>query len=80
MPEVMQACVLPVVDEIKGQKPIAFVVLRDGTTLSEQAIKDFVLAHAPAYQHPRRIYFRDALPLAATNKVDRTALRKISVV
>ena len=30
IPEVMQACVVPVNDEIKGQKPVAFVVLRAG--------------------------------------------------
>jgi len=76
MPEVMQACVVPVADEIKGQKPVAFVVLRDEADLSEQAIKDFVLAHAPAYQHPRRVYFVDTLPLAATNKVDRGLLKR----
>lgn len=80
LPEVMQACVVPVADEIKGQKPIAFVVLKAGANLSEQAVKDYVLTHAPAYQHPRRVYFRDALPLAATNKIDRAALSKIAAV
>jgi acyl-CoA synthetase (AMP-forming)/AMP-acid ligase II len=76
MPEVMQACVVPIADDIKGQKPVAFVVLRGGANLSEQTIKDFVLAHAPAYQHPRRVFFMDTLPLAATNKIDRATLRR----
>lgn len=71
MPEVMQACVVPVPDEIKGQKPVAFVVLRPDATASEDEIKKFVLANAPAYQHPRRVFFTKALPLAATNKIDR---------
>ncbi len=74
MPQVMQACVVPVADEIKGQKPVAFVVLREGQQADEAAVKEFVLAHAPAYQHPRRVYFVDALPLASTNKIDRRAL------
>ncbi|MEI2417978.1 class I adenylate-forming enzyme family protein [Orrella sp. JC864] len=74
MPQVMQACVVPVDDPIKGQKPVAFVVLRPGQQADEQAVKDFVLAHAPAYQHPRRVYFVDDLPLASTNKIDRRAL------
>jgi long-chain acyl-CoA synthetase len=76
MPEVMQACVVPVTDEIKGQKPVAFVVLRAGGGLTEAQVKDFVLANAPAYQHPRRVFFCDALPLAATNKIDRRALQR----
>lgn len=73
-PAVQQACVVPVPDDIKGYKPVAFVVLRDGATVSENALKAFSLEHAPAYQHPRRIVFLDALPLASTQKIDRKAL------
>jgi acyl-CoA synthetase (AMP-forming)/AMP-acid ligase II len=73
-PEVHQACVVPVPDEIKGVKPVAFVVRGAGSTLTEQAIKDFALANAAAYQHPRRVWFVDELPLAGTNKIDRKAL------
>ena len=72
--DVEQACVVPVADEIKGAKPVAYLVARAGAGLSEQAIKDFALANAPAFQHPRRVFFLDALPLAATNKIDRTLL------
>jgi acyl-CoA synthetase (AMP-forming)/AMP-acid ligase II len=75
-PDVAQACVVPVPDEIKGTKPVAFVVLRAGTHPDEDAIKRFVLAHAPAYQHPRRVFFVSELPLAGTNKVDRKALEQ----
>lgn len=73
-PAVQQACVVPVEDDIKGYKPVAFVVLREGAEASEEAIKAFSLEHAPAYQHPRRVWFVDALPLASTNKIDRKAL------
>jgi len=45
----------------------------------EEAIKSFVLANAPAYQHPRRVFFVPELPLAGTNKVDRRALEKIAI-
>lgn len=79
IPAVMQACVVPVPDEIKGEKPVAFVVLREGADIAEQAVKEFVLARAPAYQHPRRVFFMDTIPLAATNKVDRGLLRKLAV-
>jgi long-chain acyl-CoA synthetase len=73
-PEVHQACVVPVPDEIKGVKPVAFVVRTAGSTLSEQAVKEFALANAAAYQHPRRVWFVEELPLAGTNKIDRRAL------
>ncbi|WP_426115462.1 class I adenylate-forming enzyme family protein [Pseudomonas sp. DSP3-2-2] len=73
-PAVQQACVVPLEDAIKGHKPVAFVVLREGSVASEDQLKAFVLEHAAAYQHPRRVWFLDALPLATTNKIDRRAL------
>jgi acyl-CoA synthetase (AMP-forming)/AMP-acid ligase II len=65
-------------DDVKGEKPFAFVVLRTGATLTEDSVKRFALDNAPAYQHPRGVAFLPELPLAATNKVDRKALRQIA--
>jgi acyl-CoA synthetase (AMP-forming)/AMP-acid ligase II len=73
-PAVHQACVVPVPDELKAHKPVAFVVPRAGAHVSEVEIKQFALAHAPAYQHPRRVWFLDELPLASTHKIDRRRL------
>jgi long-chain acyl-CoA synthetase len=72
--DIVQACVVPVPDDIKGEKPFAFVVLRPGSDLTEDDVKRFALANAPAYQHPRGVVFLAELPLATTNKVDRKAL------
>jgi long-chain acyl-CoA synthetase len=77
-PDVIQACVVPVDDEIKGAKPVAFVVKREGSHLDESTLKTFALENAPAYQHPRSIWFVDSLPLASTNKLDRNALRMLA--
>lgn len=74
-PAVVQACVVPIPDEIKGAKPFAFVVLGPGVQLTEDAVKQYALAHAPAYQHPRHVIFLANLPLAGTNKIDRQALK-----
>ena len=75
-PGVAQAAVVPVDDDIKGQKPVAFVIPKAGQSPSEDEIKKFALANAPAYQHPRFVWFVDELPLASTNKVDRRQLRR----
>jgi acyl-CoA synthetase (AMP-forming)/AMP-acid ligase II len=80
-PAVAQACVVPVDDDIKGQKPVAFVIARTdtskaGETADAEDIKRFALANAPAYQHPRFVWFLDKLPLSSTNKIDRTALKR----
>jgi long-chain acyl-CoA synthetase len=77
-PAIAQACVVAIEDEIKGQKPVAFVVPRPGGRPSEEEVKRFALANAPAYQHPRFVWLLDELPLSSTNKIDRAALRALA--
>jgi long-chain acyl-CoA synthetase len=77
-PAVHQALIMPFDHELKGQVPYAFVVTRPGASLSEDELKQFALANGPAYQHPRRVFFLDQLPLSGTNKVDREQLRRIA--
>ena len=76
-PAVHQAYVMPFEHEMKGQVPYAFVVLRAGAQRDEDELKQFALANGPAYQHPRRVFFLDQLPLAGTNKIDREQLRRL---
>lgn len=73
-PDIEQACVVPVPDEIKGEKPVAFVVPAAGADLKEGDVKAYALAHAPAFRHPRMVEFVDRLPLAGPGKVDRKGL------
>ena len=73
--DIAQAYVVPIDDEIKGQKPVAFVMMKAGKQLSEDAVKQYALEHAPAYQHPRHVWFVDKVPLSSTNKVDRAVLK-----
>lgn len=73
--DVLEVCVVPLSDELRGHVPVAFVVPRPGAELSAQQVKDYVLARAAPHLHPRRVWFIDRMPLAGTNKIDRHALR-----
>jgi len=75
-PGVAQAAVVPVAHDIKGMVPVAFVVPRGGEKPSEEQLKQFALENGPAYAHPRRVFFLDALPLSGTNKIDKNCLEK----
>jgi long-chain acyl-CoA synthetase len=77
-PDISQAIVVPIDDDIKGQKPVAFVIRKAGHTVDVESVKQFALANAPAYQHPRFVWFVDELPLASTNKVDRATLHHMA--
>ena len=78
-PDIIQACVVPIPDEIKYEKPFAFVVARAGSHVTEDEVKRHALAHGPAFQHPRHVVFVPELPLASTGKVDRVALRRLAL-
>jgi len=73
-PDIHQAAVVPIDDELKFKKPVAFVVKRPGAMLGEDEVRGFALANAAPYLHPRRVWFVDEMPLAGTNKIDRRAL------
>ncbi len=78
-PAVALAAVIGVPDDIKGEVVKACIVLRPGrqpTPELARSIQDFVKNRLAAHQYPRRIDFMDALPLTATGKVRRRALRQ----
>lgn len=75
-PAVAEVCVVPAPHRVKGQAPVAWVVVRPGREATEDELKDFFLARGPAYAHPRRVFFVDRLPISGTNKIDRKALEE----
>ncbi|MGQ0652961.1 MAG: AMP-binding enzyme, partial [Betaproteobacteria bacterium] len=74
--DIEQACVVPVPDEIKHTLPVAFIVRRMGSSLSEDEVKQYALKNAPPYQHPRQVHFVDALPVNTVGKIDRRRLEQ----
>jgi long-chain acyl-CoA synthetase len=60
--------------DVKGEVPVAFVVRSHGATVTARELQEFFLGRAPAYAHPRDVFFLDAMPLAGTGKTDRQEL------
>jgi acyl-CoA synthetase (AMP-forming)/AMP-acid ligase II len=68
-PEIEEAAVVGVSDEQFGQRLKAFVVLREGAQLDEEAVKSYVKANLARYKVPREVVFLEELPRNATGKV-----------
>jgi acyl-CoA synthetase (AMP-forming)/AMP-acid ligase II len=64
-----EAAVVGVSDEKFGQRLKAFVVLRAGAELDEEAVKAYVKANLARYKVPREVVFLQQLPRNATGKV-----------
>ncbi len=72
-----ESAVVPAPDSIKGQVPVAFVVLRKGVPspgLEKQLIKQVEKSIGPIAR-PSRIYFVDDLPKTRSGKIIRRALK-----
>jgi len=74
---VKEAVVVGIEDDVKGTKPYAFVKTLNGFK-DARVLKDYVLDNAPAYMHPRRIWFVDEFPYTTGNKIDITKLENIA--
>jgi long-chain acyl-CoA synthetase len=72
---VREAYVVPVPHAVKGEAPVAFVVLHEGRSATGDELREFFLARGPAYAHPRAVFFVDQVPIGSTGKVDRQTLR-----
>jgi long-chain acyl-CoA synthetase len=77
-PDLVDAAVVPMADEVKGEVPVAFVVERVPGRAREQEIKDFFLRNGAPYMHPRRVFLLPVMPLTPAKKVDRSALKKLA--
>jgi long-chain acyl-CoA synthetase len=75
-PKVLEAAVIGVPHERRGETVKAFVVLKEGETTTEEEIIAFCRERMAAYKAPRIIEFRDDLPKSMVGKVLRRELRE----
>ena len=75
-PSVAEAAVVGAPHDVKGETPVAYVVLKEGADLTEEELREFSLDHVATYAHPRRVFFLDELPRSATQKVQRFKLEE----
>jgi long-chain acyl-CoA synthetase len=76
-PAVKEAGVVGMLDEYRGETVIAFVVLKEGASATEQEIIDFCAENMAKYKVPAKVIFRSSLPMTAVGKVLRRELVKI---
>ena len=76
-PAVAQCAVVGKNDGIRGEIPVAFVVLRENASLSLPDLKTFLRDKIAVYKIPRELHCVDSMPRNATGKFLKTVLRQL---
>jgi len=75
-PCVLEAAVVGVPDEKWGERPKAYVVLRAGTSATQQELIAHVRTKIAAYKAPREVDITVELPKTSTGKIQKFMLRE----
>jgi len=76
-PDVLEAAVIGLPDERKGEIPVAAVRLGEGSSVKEKELVDWARERMADYKSPRQIKIVDELPRTGTNKVQKDELLKL---
>jgi len=78
-PKVSDVQVIGVPDKQYGEEIMACVVVKDGETLTEDELKDYVRSHMAKHKTPRYIDFTDSFPMNAAGKILKYVMREQAV-
>ncbi|HEX6126603.1 MAG TPA: long-chain fatty acid--CoA ligase [Pyrinomonadaceae bacterium] len=76
-PAVAHAAVIGVPDEVYGEEVAAFVVLKDGESVSGEDLMAFCREHLADFKCPKTVHFVDDIPKGPTGKLLKRELAKL---
>ena len=79
-PAVLSAAVVGIPDPRWGEKVTAYVVLEEGSQLTENDLQEHCRRLIARYKVPKLIVFEKALPMTPSGKIQKAVLRKQEVV
>ena len=74
-PDVVEAAVIGVPDEKWGERPLATVVIRDGSPVTAADLRAFLSGKMPRWQLPERWSFISEVPKTSVGKFAKTRIR-----
>ena len=75
---VAQAVVVAAPDTNGLEKPVAYVVLAEGRSATEDELVEFCRQGLPSFKRPRKVVFVPGYPTTATGKIRRVELRRMA--
>jgi fatty-acyl-CoA synthase len=62
-----------------GEEVGAFVIKKDGATITEEDVQDFCRGKIANFKVPRHVFFLEAYPMTASGKIQKYKLRELGV-
>lgn len=78
-PKILEACTVGIPHEYRGETVKAFIVTKEGETLTEEEITAYCKEKLAAYKVPKIFEFTKELPKSAVGKVLRRKLREMEL-
>jgi long-chain acyl-CoA synthetase len=75
-PKILEACSIGVPDQYHGESVKAFIVLKDGESLTQGEIIEYCKEKLASYKVPREVEFLTELPKSAIGKILRRELKE----
>jgi acyl-CoA synthetase (AMP-forming)/AMP-acid ligase II len=75
-PAVAEAAVIAIPDDRWGERPLAVCVVREGSQVTPDELREHLSQHFAKWQLPDRFEFIDQIPRTATGKFKKTDLRE----
>ncbi len=75
-PKVSDVQVIGVPDEKYGEEIMACIILKDGETMTEEEMKQYIADHMARHKVPRYIDFMDKFPMNAAGKILKYKMRE----
>jgi len=81
-PDVVEAAVIGIPDEITGQAIAAFIILKEGVVASadlQEELKELVVKKIGAIARPKKMFFTDDVPKTRSGKIMRRLLKDLAL-
>ena len=79
-PEGQATCqVMGVPDEKYGEEAMACIILKEGETMTEPEIREFMMSNIARHKVPRYIKFVESYPMNAAGKILKYKMREAAV-
>jgi feruloyl-CoA synthase len=77
-PCVKEAAIAGAPDKLRGEVPVAFIVLKEGIVLPKKYIIEFLQEHLAKFKIPKEVKYLEELPKSGTGKIDKGKLKEMA--